>query len=180
MNSTDPARHVVQTTWKARLKAFYLRIKSLQGDPHYVAMGMATGVFISITPTIPFHMVLAVTMAFMLKGSKPAAIIGAWFCNPLTIGPIYVGSYKLGMWMLGRKVAIADLEHITFQQLLSLGTDVAVAMVIGGAVLGIIPAIATYAFTYRMFLRIRSRRKAKAMNALNPSPDASTDSDKTS
>jgi uncharacterized protein (DUF2062 family) len=41
--------------WKERGKAFYLRIKSLQGDPRYVAVGMAVGVFVAFTPTIPFQ-----------------------------------------------------------------------------------------------------------------------------
>ncbi len=36
-------------------REFFEHAKKLQGDPHYVAMGMAIGVFVAITPTIPFH-----------------------------------------------------------------------------------------------------------------------------
>lgn len=150
----------VALTWKQRLNSFWVRVKSLQGDPHCVAVGMASGVFIAVTPTIPFHMALSVGLALVLKGSKPAAIIGAWFCNPLTVGPLYVGSYQVGMFLLGREIRV-DVETITFQELLALGSDVATAMVVGGALLGIPPAILSYLLTYYMFRKIRARHKQK-------------------
>ena len=156
MATPEPSKPVALLTWRQRIKAFYVRLKSLQGDPHYVAVGMASGVFVSVTPTIPFHMVLAVALAFVLKGSKPAAIIGAWFCNPLTIGPFYIGSYQVGMFLLGREISV-DLQTTDFQELLALGADVATAMVVGGALLGIIPAILSYFFTFYMFRKIRAR-----------------------
>lgn len=163
-------------TWKQRLKAFYNRIKALQGDPHYVAVGMAAGVFVSVTPTIPLHWALAVALAFVLKGSKPAAIIGSWFCNPLTVGPLYVGSYKVGMFLLGREIDV-DLETISFQELFALGSDVAIAMVVGGALLGIVPSIMSYFFTYYMFRKIRARHKRK--HAAESGHDLNVSSDDT-
>lgn len=150
----------VKRTWKQRLKAVHIRVQSLQGDPHYVAMGMASGVFIAVTPTIPFHMALSVALAFILKGSKPAAIVGAWFCNPLTVGPFYAGSYQVGMFLLGREINV-DLEVISLQALLALGADVAIAMMVGGALLGIVPALVSYFLTYFMFKKIRARHEQK-------------------
>ena len=61
------------------------RIKELNGDPHYVALGMAIGVFVGVTPTIPFHTALALGLSFIFRGSKAAAAIGVWFSNPITI-----------------------------------------------------------------------------------------------
>ena len=78
------------------IRAFIANAKTLQGDPHYVAVGMAIGVFIGITPTIPLHTVIAVALAFVLRGSKPAAIIGVWFANPITIPLFYWASYEIG------------------------------------------------------------------------------------
>ena len=81
-------------------KDFVERFKKLQGEPPYIAMGMAVGVFVSITPTIPFHTVIAIALAFILRGSKPAAAIGVWFCNPVTLPLFYLASYKTGMFLL--------------------------------------------------------------------------------
>lgn len=146
--------------WKRRLKALYIKFKSIQGDPHYVAMGMAVGVFVAVTPTIPFHTTIALLMAFTFKASKPAAVIGVWFSNPLTIPPIYYGSYKLGMLMLGRNDGL-DPSVLSLQELFKHGMDVTIAMIIGGAILGIGPAIASYFVTRHFFRKLRARRAAK-------------------
>ena len=87
-------------TLKERLKVFLIRIRDLQGNPQYVATGMAIGIFVAVTPTIPFHTALALALAFIFKGSKAAAVIGVWFSNPLTIPVLYYGSYKIGTLLL--------------------------------------------------------------------------------
>ena len=128
---------------KERLRLFLIRIRDLQGDPNYVATGMAIGVFVAVTPTIPFHTALALALAFIFKGSKAAAVIGVWFSNPLTIPVLYYGSYKIGTLLL-RSEAPYDIHFESISELLELGMDVTVAMLIGGAILGIIPAIVAY------------------------------------
>jgi uncharacterized protein (DUF2062 family) len=148
--------------WKQRFNVLYVKFKSIQGDPHYVAMGMAVGVFVAVTPTIPFHTTIAVAMAFALKASKPAAVIGVWFSNPITIPPLYYGSYKLGMLMLGRSGGL-DPSILSLMELLKQGVDVTIAMIVGGAVLGIVPAIASYFVTRHLFLKLRARRRAKKL-----------------
>lgn len=148
--------------WKRRLKALYVKFKALNGDPHYVAMGMAIGVFVAVTPTIPFHMTIAVAMAFVLKASKTAALIGVWFSNPITIPPLYYGSYKLGMLMLGRSNGV-DPSVLSLLELSKHGLDITIAMIIGGAVLGILPAIGAYFVTRNFFRKLRARRAVKKM-----------------
>jgi len=65
-----------------------------------VARGLALGLFIAFTPTIPFQMLLAATGAFLLKADLPAAIVGVWVTNPLTAVPIYLAANKLGHRLL--------------------------------------------------------------------------------
>ncbi|MBL7180055.1 MAG: DUF2062 domain-containing protein [Pseudomonadota bacterium] len=142
---------------KNTIRQFMERAKKLQGDPHYVAMGMAIGVFVSITPTIPFHTVIAVVLAFVLRGSKPAAVIGVWFSNPVTIPVFYLASYKAGMFLLGKSVPF-DAKYESISELLKLGLDVTAAMIAGGAVLGILPGVAAYFITRKIIAKIRSRK----------------------
>ena len=145
---------------KDRFKSFWNKVKKLQGEPRYIAMGVAIGVFIGITPTIPFHTVIAVAMAFVFKGSKPAAAIGVWIANPITIPIFYIGSFKVGTLLLDRPIPF-DVKFESINELLSLGLDVTFAMVVGGAVLGIVPGIIAYIVTYKFFTAIRSKVRQK-------------------
>jgi len=142
------------------------KIKRLQGNPHYIAMGMAIGVFVGVTPTIPFHTALAIVLAFVLRGSKPAAAIGVWIANPLTIPLFYYGGYKVGVGLFGGNrgdgpnidlmihllesgIPLAEkLELI--KGFLSHHFGVACMMLAGSVVLAVIPTIATYFITRKL------------------------------
>ena len=148
------------TSIKGRLKAFFVRLKELQGDPRYIATGMAIGVFVGITPTIPFHTVIALALAFILRGSKPAAVIGSWFANPITIPFFYIGSFKLGTFILNRPIPF-DVKFESITALMTLGLDVTIAMIVGGALLGILPAIIAYILTYRIMTKVREKAELR-------------------
>jgi uncharacterized protein (DUF2062 family) len=148
---------------KERFKSFWHKIKKLQGEPRYIAMGMAIGVFIGITPTIPFHTILAIALAFILKGSKPAAAIGVWIANPITIPIFYIGSFKIGTLLLDKPIPF-DVKFESIQELLSLGLDVTLAMVVGGAILGIVPGIVSYYVTYKFFTALRAKIRQKRLD----------------
>jgi uncharacterized protein (DUF2062 family) len=143
--------------WKQRLQAFMRHVKALQGEPHHVARGMAVGVFVAFTPTIPFHTLLSITLAFVFRGSKPAALIGSWLSNPLTIPGLYYGSYRMGVILLGHQIPMG-LQYGQFKDVTTMGWSVACAMIAGGALLGILPAVGGYFITLRLFRRIRARR----------------------
>ncbi len=144
---------------REKIQHFITRFKQLNGDPHYLALGMAIGVFISVTPTIPFHTVIALALAFILRGSKAAAAIGVWFSNPITIPLFYKGSYDVGISILGNSAPFGT-EYESILELLKLGADITIAMITGGIILGILPGIAAYFITRRIFIRLRLRKKS--------------------
>ena len=149
---------------KERLRLFLKRLRDLQGDPHYIATGMAIGVFVAVTPTIPLHTVIALAMAFIFKGSKAAAVIGVWFSNPVTIPVLYYGSYKIGTLLLRSPVPY-DIHFESISELFDLGLDVTLAMLIGGALLGIIPAVIAYVVTFRVIIRLRERARHRVQES---------------
>jgi len=149
------------TSLKDRIRALLLRIKNLQGDPRHIATGMAIGVFVSITPTIPFHTVIAIALAFILRGSKPAAAIGVWFANPVTIPFFYIGSFKLGTLILNKPIPF-DVKFESITELMTLGLDATIAITLGGAILGILPAVIAYFLTYRIMTRVREKAKKRS------------------
>jgi uncharacterized protein (DUF2062 family) len=145
---------------KNSIRGFIDRVKKLDGDPHYVAMGMAIGVFVGITPTMPFHTVLAVGLAFVFRGSKAAAALGVWFSNPFTAPLFYLGSYKVGIYLLGNRAPF-NLKYESLLELINLGKDVTIAMIAGGIFLGILPGVVSYFITRKIFRTIRSKRASK-------------------
>ena len=146
------------STAKQKIRTYIARIKALQGDPHYVAKGMATGVFIGITPTIPFHTAIALALAFIVRGSKPAAVIGVWVGNPVTIPFLYMGSYKLGAFLLNTSAPF-DANFQSLSELAELGLEVTLALMTGGVILGIPFGIAAYFITLKIFKTLRARKR---------------------
>lgn len=133
------------------------RLKDLSGDPHYVAKGMAIGVFVAITPTIPFHTAIALALALIFRASKIAAAMGVWFSNPLTIPIFYFASYEAGSLLFGY-LAGCNGACESIAGLSKLGVEVALATIIGGIVIGLGPAIAAYFITRTIVARMRSRK----------------------
>lgn len=144
---------------KKRLKDFYDRFLSLKGDPRAIALGMAVGVFIGVTPTIPFHTALIILIGLAFKYNLTAAYLGSWLIsNPVTVPILYFSQYKLGRSLLG----IADLHPVltdySFQSILALGWQVILPLLAGGIVTAPFFAIPAYFLTYRMVLNLRHRQ----------------------
>ena len=82
-------------------------IRHLLQDPAYwgvrrktVVPGFSLGLFVAFTP-IPVHTLLAIGLALVLKVNIPATIIGTLLMNPLTMVPMFVFAYHVGLFLLG-------------------------------------------------------------------------------
>jgi len=158
------------------LRYHWLRFRRLQEDPRKIAGGMALGVFIAFTPTIPFHMVGALTLAALLRVSPVTAFIGIQIGNPLTIVPIYVAAYKVGQFLLYRGKPLMFPETFSFEAWLNVLWQGGIALQVGGVVLAIPPAIVAYFLTLWIVQRYRRRKAAKALSvlALSQNPPAAS------
>ena len=139
---------------------FLRQLKELRGKPHELSLGMAIGVFIAITPTIPFHTVLAVSLAVLFRASKLAAALGVWVSNPLTIPIFYYASYRLGRFVLGMEELTLPSDY-SFLAIIKLGGNVTAAMLHGGVLLGILPGVLAYFLTYKFTSSPRFRGAPK-------------------
>jgi hypothetical protein len=151
---------------KQKTKEFIDRVIKLQGDPNFIALGMAIGIFIGITPTFPFHTFLAVFFAYILNGSKAAAALGVWIGNPLTMPAIYYGCYKTGALVLGTSLPY-DIRFTTFTELTKLGLKATAALMTGGVIIAMPFAVASYFITRRLVKKLRSRRRLKQPETLS-------------
>lgn len=146
-------------TLKRTLKYYYLRIKNLKGNPRSIASGMAIGVFIGLTPTIPFHIAIILLITTLCKGSRVAGIISATMVsNPVTIPINYYLAYRLGVWITASEINLPLSYSII--DIARAGWELALIMLIGGIALGLIPAVIVYFFTLYSFkhLKYRARR----------------------
>lgn len=60
-----------------KIKTFYDRFISLKGEPKNIAMGLAVGIFIGVTPTIPFHTALIIFIGFIFRNNFTSAYLGS-------------------------------------------------------------------------------------------------------
>lgn len=65
-----------------------------------VTRAFALGLLIAFVP-IPVHFLLATVLALSLRLNVPAAIVGTFLANPLTMVPLYMGAYWIGSHLLG-------------------------------------------------------------------------------
>lgn len=142
---------------RERISQMWVRMRQLEGNPHYVALGMAIGVFISITPIIPLQTVVAIVLAFLVRGSKSAAVLGTWLSNPLTIPLVYYANYQLGCVLLGHQATLDNIAFDSFSQMMELGLEVTWAMIIGSLVIGGSLGVVAYLVTFRAFKTFRNR-----------------------
>jgi uncharacterized protein (DUF2062 family) len=134
---------------KKKVREWADSLRRLPGDPRYIARGTAVGIFVSLTPTFPFHTAIAVPLAMVLRGSKRAAAIGVWFSNPLTLPLCYIAEYQVGTFLLGATSAFEG-TYQDFCDIMQLGIDVTIRLFAGGLVLGGFGAVVAYILTKRV------------------------------
>ncbi|MFP3983358.1 MAG: DUF2062 domain-containing protein [Desulfurivibrionaceae bacterium] len=158
---------------------YYLRFLRLQGTPEEVARGIAIGVFIGITPTIPFHTVLVLSAALFFRANKIAGLLASWVVsNPLTFFLQYYFSWRIGSFLLPYEISWEQVHGIigivsghgsiqtTIKELSKLGGTAVSVMVAGGIVLALPFTIASYYAALSFFAR-RERRKLKRKRFLH-------------
>lgn len=155
-------------------KYYYLKFIRLKGDPKSLAAGTAIGVFVGLTPTIPLHTVAIIALTVVTRTSFIAAYTASWLvCNPLTYVPIYYFSLVIGNavtpydlnWERIKEVLNLLLSHPgigpSITAVANLGFEAITVMVVGGCILAIPFTIASYYFSFALFVKIRKKRQEK-------------------
>ena len=153
---------------------YYLRFIRLRGHPSVLARGVAVGTFIGITPTIPFHTILVLIFAIILRGSKVTALLAAVVVsNPLTFFLQYYFSWKIGNWFTPAEHSWDEVSSLldavvngenyrgAFTVLAEIGLDSLVILIGGGIILATPFTIAFYVLTYMFFRSINKKRLEK-------------------
>ncbi len=148
----------------------WVKFKRLQGDPRKLAWGMALGVFIGMTPTVPFHTATVLILAPFLGISPVTAYLGIWVMNPVTIAPLYLAAYKVGKILVLQGGPLCLPATFDVESTLHLLWRGGLALQVGGVAIAIPPAIVSYFLTLWAVQRYRQRKARKAAGVL-PFPE---------
>ena len=146
------------------LRKPYDRFLKIKGDPREIALGMALGLFVGMSPFMGIQMAVAVFLAAIFKWNKISAAIGVWISNPLTAPFIYPLTYLVGSKLFGYQKPFKLPEEFDFDYILTIirsTPDILFILIAGGIVIGLPLAVAGYYFSYAAITEYRKKIKIK-------------------
>lgn len=84
-----------------KLKGWFIHLLHLDDSAHRIALGVAIGTFVAVTPTWGIQMILVVGLAWLCRANKVAGVPMVWVTNPATNVPIYSFCYAIGRALVG-------------------------------------------------------------------------------
>ena len=145
-------------TIRDRINEFYKRFLSLSGRPEEIARAMALGVFIGVTPTIPFHTALVMVSCLIFRQNITAGMLGATIIsNPLTIPFFYLAEYELGVLALGMDPNPFALADYDVRAILEIGLHILYPLMVGGLILACLFAVPSYFISRHAVVKLRNR-----------------------
>lgn len=148
--------------WKRLLRYFYIRFLRMQSSPGAIARGAAAGVFAGSFPLLGLQTIIGIAIATCIQGNKVVAAASTWISNPLTYVPLFALNFHIGRRLLGLSpitelpTSPADLEAW-----LSMGRDVAAALMLGSLITGIVASVLGYYIGLAVALRVRKAREVR-------------------
>lgn len=177
MGWTSRVKNTLQVAWH--------KLLHLDDTPHRIALGCAIGVFVAMMPIVGIQMVTAAVICKLFRANAAASLPWAWITNPVTIPPIYFGTYKLGAIFVDGDVTYDALKD-RFSQINEMGfwesviegyrviLDIYWPMVVGGAISGLALAVICYFFMRSVVVKMRKFRATKSAKAVAPVSEAET------
>jgi len=140
---------------RATLKSRLLKLWKSHQSPHEIALGIAIGVFIGITPFYGFHILTAFFAALIMKRvNKVAIFMGINISLPPTVPFITWAGYSLGRKILGSAsyppLAWENFRHFSYETFFNFFY----ALMVGSLILGIVSSVVFY-FLIFWFLKRR-------------------------
>jgi len=102
----------------------------------------AIGLFFAFIP-VPFQMILAAALAIPFRVNLPLSIALVWITNPLTMPPIFYGSYLVGATVLGQHGQDFSFEP-TVQWLVDSLSTIGPAFILGSLICASVAALIGY------------------------------------
>ena len=175
--------------WARAVEYLAHRVRRLPDSPHKISLGLACGVFTSFSPFFGLHILVAMGLAWVLRGNVLAAAIGTFFGNPITFPFIAYLSLKIGRAITDSRGS-SDFAHIasafsdaavgiwrttksffgygpsSWDKLSAFFFDIFLPYLIGGLVPGIILGLVTYWLSRPVVRAYQARRREKKLRRI--------------
>jgi len=149
------------------LKARFISLWKGYSSPHEIALGVAIGVFIGITPFYGLHIVTALLAAFVFKRvNKVAIFLGTSISLPPTVPFITCAGYSIGRTILGGAYPPFhwdDFRHFSFDSFI----DFFYVLTMGSFILGMILSVLFYYVTLAIFNKRSARLRRPKIEAIS-------------
>jgi uncharacterized protein (DUF2062 family) len=146
----------------SRTKKALKLLLHVEDTPHRIALAFGIGVWIAFFPIWGIHTAMALVIAFALRLSRGAMVLGAYVNNPWTAPALYTAGTVLGCWLLGVPVEGSfDLDwslegRALLDSLLQTLRPYLWPFVVGNTLVG----VAGGALSYFVLRRVLERRRA--------------------
>ena len=157
--------------WRRTLTYLWHRLQRIPGTPSSIAAGFGCGAAVAMTPLYGTHMVIGGIIAWAIRGSVLAAMLGAQIANPWTAAPLWFGAYYLGALMLGIDLAghppnfIQMFQNLT-EATLTIDTGLFMdtvwpvfwPMMVGSVPMGLAAGLVSYFILMPLIANVRRRK----------------------
>jgi uncharacterized protein len=129
-----------------------------------VAGATFIGLFCAFQP-VPFQMLIAAVLAVLSRCNLPISVVLVWITNPITMTPIFYFSYRLGAWLLDRRIEVATIR-LNWEWLSSHMGEIGWPLVVGSLVCGWVAGltgmvVVRIVWRFHVIRRWRERKAAR-------------------
>lgn len=147
--------------WQRQWRYLYLKLLRVQGTPGQIARGLAVGVFAGMLPMFGLQTLIALALAFAVRGNKIIAVLGTWVSNPFTDIPIHLFNFQVGRWLLGSNQTFVEIK--SWQDLLNQGLQVVGIWLLGGISMGLITGLGSYWLGFYLADYLQRKRQRRGV-----------------
>jgi uncharacterized protein len=123
--------------WRRFLRLLWLRVARIQGSPHNIGAGVASGMAIGVTPFFGLQFLLSAALAWLCRGNILAALLGTFVSNPWTYPLFAWWDLWLGETLIGAALREDPLPDLSIRVLLDNPWALLLPMSVGGLVTGV-------------------------------------------
>lgn len=161
--------------WMRTITYYWHRLQRIPGTPESVAAGFGCGMAASMSPAVGTHVMVGMLLAYLLRGSLLASVIGTLVINPWTAPPVWFSTYYTGAFILGwdeyGHAGIAEfLEmfvglskaavHLDLNLFISSVWPIFWPMLVGAGPVAVIVGVASYLILVPILRKLHERRMA--------------------
>ena len=160
---------------KRSLRRYLRQLLLLDEPPERTARTFGFGVFISFSPLIGLHTLIAMVILLFVRLNRLSFLAGVFSNTPWTVAPMLALGTGLGAFVLGSDATLPELSSETlasgqcWSALTADAWNLLVPFMLGNLILSAVLAVIGYLMLKSFLLRHRSHRSG---DGVAPPPDA--------